>query len=166
MSDLEEFKTATRAGNFYETFQQILKNDGQEYTRAEVKRMMFLLMFSAAGYNPAEKKLLAKYYPNLVCFANEFKRAFTDFYISEGMNYHEAKDKGNASLAVTLQQIESVIFIDCILTRLLKMGYRVFSKHDSILCKESDVPAVEAVVREVLDRELGIGTYTLKTELA
>ena len=68
--------------------------------------------------------------------------------------------------AVTLQQIESVIFIDCILTRLLKMGYRVFSKHDSILCKESDVAAVEAVVREVLDVELGIGAYRLKTELA
>ena len=128
--------------------------------------MMFLLMFSAAGYNPAEKKLLAKYYPNLVCFANEFKRAFTDFYISEGMNYHEAKDKGNASLAVTLQQIESVIFIDCILTRLLKSGYRVFTKHDSILCKESDVAAVTAIVTEELNRELGIDSYTLKTELA
>ena len=166
MSDLDEFKAATRAGKFYETFQQILKNDGQEYTRAEVKRMMFLLMFSAAGYNPAEKKLLAKYYPNLVCFANEFKRAFTDFYISEGMNYHEAKDKGNASLAVTLQQIESAIFIDVILTKLLRMGYRVFTKHDSVLCKESDVPAVTAVVREVLDVELGIGAYKLKTELA
>ncbi len=166
MGDLEEFKTATRAGVFYETFQQILKNEGQTYTRDEIKKMMFLMLFSAAGYSSAEKKLLAKYYPNVVAFAKAFKRAFTDFYISEGMNYHEAKDKGNAALAVTLQQIESAIFIDCILTRLLKSGYRVFSKHDSILCKESDVEAVTAIVREELNRELGIGAYTLKTELA
>jgi len=166
MGDLDEFKTATRAGIFYETFQQILKNEGQEYTRDEIKKMMFLMLFSAAGYSSAEKKLLAKYYPNVVAFAKAFKRAFTDFYISEGWNYHEAKDKGNASLAVTLQQIESAIFIDCILTRLLKSGYRVFSKHDSILCKESDVAAVEAIVREELNRELGIDSYTLKTELA
>ena len=166
MSDLEEFKTATRAGVFYETFQQILKNEGQTYTRDEIKKMMFLMLFSAAGYSSAEKKLLAKYYPNVVSFAKAFKRAFTDFYIDEGMNYHEAKDKGDASLAVTLQQIESAIFIDGILTRLLRMGYRVFSKHDSILCKKSDVPAVEAVVREVLDVELGIGAYRLKTQPA
>ena len=166
MSDLEDFKTATRAGNFYETFQDILKSEGQNYTRGQVKKMMFQTLFSAAGYNPAEKQLLAKHYPNLVGFTNEFKRAWRDFYIDDGKDYNTARQLGKASLAVTLQQIESVIFIDCILTRLLKMGYRVFSKHDSILCKESDVPAVEAVVREVLDRELGIGTYTLKTELA
>lgn len=166
MSDLDDFKTATRAGVFYETFQQILKNEGQEYTRDEIKKMMFLMLFSAAGYSSAEKKLLAKYYPNVVAFTKAFKRAFTDFYIDEGMNYHEAKDKGDASLAVTLQQIESAIFIDCILTRLLKSGYRVFSKHDSILCKESDVAAVEAIVREELNRELGIGAYRLKTQPA
>ena len=166
MSDLEDFKTATRAGNFYETFQDILKSEGQNYTRGQVKKMMFQTLFSAAGYNPAEKQLLAKHYPNLVGFTNEFKRAWRDFYIDDGKDYNTARQLGKASLAVTLQQIESVIFIDCILTRLLKMGYRVFSKHDSILCKESDVAAVEAVVREVLDVELGIGAYRLKTELA
>lgn len=166
MSDLEEFKTATRAGNFYETFQDILKSEGQNYTRGQVKKMMFQTLFSAAGYNPAEKQLLAKHFPNLVGFTNEFKRAWRDFHIDDGKDYNTARQLGKASLAVTLQQIESVIFIDCILPRLLKMGYRVFSKHDSILCKESDVAAVEAVVREVLDVELGIGAYRLKTELA
>lgn len=166
MSDLEEFKTATRAGNFYETFQDILKSEGQNYTRGQVKKMMFLLLFSSDGYNPAEKRLLAKHFPNLVGFANEFKRAWRDFYIDEGKDYATARKLGKASLAVTLQRIESAIFIDCILTRLLKSGYRVFTKHDSVLCKESDVAAVTAIVREELDRELGIGTYTLKTELA
>ena len=167
MSDLEDFKAAARAGKFYETFQKILgKEEKRECTRDEVKKMMFVVLFSSDGYNPAEKKLLAKHFPNLVGFANEFKRAWRDYYIDKGKDYATARKLGKASLAVTLQKIESVIFVDVILTKLLKMGYRVFSKHDSILCKESDVPAVEAIVREVLDRELGIGTYKLKTELA
>jgi hypothetical protein len=166
MSDLEEFKTATRAGNFYETFQDILKSEGQNYTRGQVKKMMFQTLFSAASYNPAEKQLLAKHFPNLVGFTNEFKRAWRDFYVDDGKDYNTARQLGKASLAVTLQQIESAIFIDCILTRLLKSGYRVFTKHDSILCKESDAAAVTAIVREELNRELGIGAYTLKTELA
>jgi len=165
-TDLELFKKSTKNGTFYEDFQQILKDQGQDYTRAEIKRMMFLLLFSARGYNPPEKRLLAKYFPNLVLFADEFKRLMSGFYEGDGKEYHIAKDKGNAALAVTLQRIESEIFIDCILTRLLKSGYRVFTKHDSVLCKESDVAAVTAIVREELDRELGFGAYTLKTELA
>jgi hypothetical protein len=128
--------------------------------------MMFLMLFSARGYNPPEKRLLAKHFPSLVLFANEFKRLMSGFYEGDGWEYHMAKDKGNAALAVILQQLESAIFIDCILTRLLKSGYRVFSKHDSILCKESDVEAVTAIVREELNRELGIDSYALKTELA
>ena len=165
-TDLELFKKSTKQGTFYEDFQQILKDEGQDYTRAEIKRMMFLLLFSARGYNPPEKRLLAKHFPSLVLFANEFKRLMSGFYEGDGLEYHMAKDEGNAALAVTLQRIESAIFIDCILTRLLKSGYRVFTKHDSILCKESDVEAVTAIVREELNRELGIGAYTLKTELA
>jgi len=165
-TDLELFKKSTKQGTFYDDFQQILKDEGQDYTRDEIKRMMFLLLFSARGYNPPEKRLLAKHFPSLVLFANEFKRLMSGFYEGDGLEYHMAKDEGNAALAVTLQRIESAIFIDCILTRLLKSGYRVFTKHDSILCKESDVEAVTAIVREELDRELGIGAYTLKTELA
>jgi len=165
-TDLELFKKSTKQGTFYDDFQQILKDEGQDYTRDEIKRMMFLLLFSARGYNPPEKRLLAKHFPSLVLFANEFKRLMSGFYEGDGLEYQMAKDKGNAALAVTLQRIESAIFIDCILTRLLKSGYRVFTKHDSILCKESDVEAVTAIVREELDRELGIGAYTLKTELA
>lgn len=165
-TDLELFKKSTKQGTFYEDFQQILKDEGQDYTRDEIKRMMFLLLFSARGYNPPEKRLLAKHFPSLVLFANEFKRLMSGFYEGDGLEYHMAKDKGNAALAVTLQRIESAIFIDCILTRLLKSGYRVFTKHDSILCKESDAAAVTAIVREELNRELGIDSYTLKTELA
>ncbi len=165
-TDLDLFKKSTKQGTFYEDFQQILKDQGQDYTRAEIKRMMFLLLFSARGYNPPEKRLLAKHFPSLVLFANEFKRLMLGFYEGDGLEPNQAKDKGNASLAVTLQRIESAIFIDCILTRLLKSGYRVFTKHDSILCKESDVAAVTAIVREELNRELGFGAYTLKTELA
>lgn len=165
-TDLELFKKSTRQGTFYEDFQQILKDQGQDYTRAEIKRMMFLLLFSARGYNPPEKRLLAKHFPNLVLFANEFKRLMSGFYEGDGLEPNQAKDKGNAALAVTLQRIESRIFVDNILARLLSSGYRVFSKHDSILCKESDQAAVTAIVRAELDRELGIGAYTLKTELA
>lgn len=67
-------------------------------------------------------------------------------------------------LAVGLQALEAAIMIDAILAKLLRKGYKVFSKHDSILCKESDAPEVLELVKAELDKVFGADGYALKIE--
>lgn len=64
------------------------------------------------------------------------------------------KQKGYNQFAITLQKKESSMFINKVLTRLFEKGYKVFSKHDSILCKECDLEAVKLLVMQVLDKEI------------
>jgi hypothetical protein len=70
------------------------------------------------------------------------------------------KNNGNEQFAILLQQRESAIFIDRILLRLVNKGYKVFSKHDSILCIASELEDVVMEVRSILTEELG--DYRLK----
>jgi len=164
-SDLREFIDLTKSGIFYDRFADLLSADsGRTYTRYEAKKMMFITLFSAHRYNPSEKQLLAHYYPSLVTWTNEFKKLSIKYRLADGLPPAEARDKGNAALAVLLQNIESGIFIDQILARLLREGFRLFTKHDSILCKESDLDRVRAIVTQELDGAFGVGGYQLKIE--
>jgi len=74
------------------------------------------------------------------------------------------KKNGKASLANLMQQAESDVFIDKILHQLYCMGIDAVSKHDSILCAESMMPTVEAIVNEMLEEH--IGKCTLSTKMA
>jgi hypothetical protein len=163
--DLREFCELTKNGKFYERFALLLGSEGKKiYTRNEAKKILFLTLFSAHRYNPEEKKLLAKYYPSLVIWTNEFKRLSIAYNAGEGKTGAEIRERGNAQLAVILQTIESGIFIDRILARLLSEGFRVFTKHDSVLCKESDLSKVSDIVIQELDQALGAGAYQIKIE--
>lgn len=147
-SDLRHFIKSTKNGLFYDQLAELMSiEQNTPVTRADAKKAMFITAFSAHRYNPRPKQLLKAHYPSLVLFMNEFK-----------------KIAGNNQLAIMLQEIESAIFIDVILAQLLESGYRVFSKHDSILCKESDLDAVSKLVRAKLDNILGAGGYRLKIE--
>ncbi|MDG2450535.1 MAG: hypothetical protein P8M34_12880, partial [Saprospiraceae bacterium] len=73
----------------------------------------------------------------------------------------EARDKGNASFAVMLQQVESVVFVDKILAECHLRGLKVLSKHDSIVCRQCDKRYVTALILRVLNKILGRNTYIL-----
>ena len=70
---------------------------------------------------------------------------------------------GDNSVAILLQLMESNIFIDKIKSELDRRGFDTAMKHDSVLCPVSQLPGVEATIREILDRELGV--YQLKIEV-
>lgn len=147
-SDLIEFQKSTKSGVFYDQFAKVLGTTlNVEIDRDYAKKRMFMIAFSNYRYSPTAKKILKQYYPSLVLFMDTFKKL-----------------AGSNQLAIMLQEIESAIFVDTILAELLKNGYRVFTKHDSILCKESDLNAVSALVRDHLDSILGSGNYRLKIE--
>lgn len=190
-SDWSEFIKLTKTGQFYEKAAEHIErskfNPGNEkadkWDRNRVKVAMFSAAFSAHRYNPTEKQILANYYPTLIQLMNEFKKLWIKKYeslaetdkkeftrLKEIRGLSDLDDKkaatklGNAQLAVMLQRIESSLFIDTILNKLLDKDFKVLSKHDSILCKESDLNAVHALIKAELDDFFGIGGYKLKID--
>ena len=161
-NDCKRFKKLTKAGKFYEDLAaKMSAADGKEITRAEAKSAMFLAAFSKHRSHSPAKKILAQAYPDLVRWMDDFKRAAIADLLAQGLPQADAWKQGDAALAVMLQSVESAIFIDGILADLLSRGLRVFSKHDSILCKPSDLDQVSAIIRDHLDAVLGIGGYQI-----
>ena len=73
----------------------------------------------------------------------------------------QARDKGNASFAVMLQQTESLVFIDRILAQCHKRKIKALSKHDSILCRVCDKHKVTKIICRVLNQLFGRFSYSL-----
>lgn len=166
------FQNSTKNGKFYNEvaragiWDQTLntKEDDIDNARREAKTAMFVALFASDRTNPPAKQALASLYPGIVHFTDAYKRNVRNELMSHGVHENIARKAGKRSLAVTLQTIESQIFIDGILARLLSEGFAVFSKHDSILCKASDRGKVRQILREELDSYLGPNGYRLKEE--
>lgn len=160
-----EYKWANVSkSNKIETLKERIKAHKELYKdiRADAKSTMFLTCFSSHLNHSEDKKRLKKHYPSIVYFMDKFKQCMTVAYKHQGAK--DYRQKGKASLAVMLQTIEAKIFIDGILSNLLKRNYRVFSKHDSIICRECDVGQVKRIVQRQLDNYLGNGCYQIKIE--
>lgn len=173
--DFNSFLNLTKNGFFYEemlkTFNDknlnnVKKSKKKKRTRDEIKKMMFMVVFSSSSYNSSEKRDFALAFPHVAKWIKEFKRACVRDFEKSGMSAAAARKKGNAALAVMLQSIESYIFIDVILKKLIESELRVFSKHDSILCKKSDVSRVLNIIKSELDEIFGIDEYKLKVSEA
>lgn len=113
--------------------------------RDRAKKAMFEILFSSHKYHSTAKTAFGQLFPVLKFITDEYK-----------------KEHGKNQLAILLQKTESRIFIDGILTQLLQKGFKVLTKHDSVLCKKSDAKAVYEFVSEFLTNE--IGKHTLKIE--
>ena len=143
--DLVQFIELAKSGQLYEFIRDHAGLPTGVKGRAQAKLMMFEICFSKHNNHTTAKAKLRELFPNLVGMIDAYK-----------------KQNGNNQFAITLQKEESRLFIDIILPKLYKAGYKVLSKHDSILCKESDKEAVERLMREELDEALG--DYQLKAE--
>lgn len=142
--------------------------------RGQSKKTMFETAFSSYTKTSESKERLKKHYPSLAHWIDTFKKISVQYFEEMERNKPKAfkelvstrkKKKpnqlGSANLAVSLQQIESTIFIDYILEMLLDYGFRVFTKHDSISCKESKSSKVKTITTGLLDLILGNGNYKL-----
>ncbi len=144
---LSRFVELAKSGQLYEYIQDNLYLSLGDQGRKEAKRIMFEIFFSKHKNYTSSKNKLKELFPFVIYLIDEFKKEF-----------------GDNQFAIELQLIESHLFIDTILNTLLEQGYTVFSKHDSILCREMDLNRVEGVVRSILDRQIGIDEYQLHIE--
>lgn len=144
--DMMHFVELAKTGQLYEYVQEMLEMPVGAYGRRQAKQMMFGICFSGWRDNRPAKELLKIMFPTVVKVMDQIK-----------------KKHGNNKIAVELQREESRIFIDHVKKELDARGYDTATKHDSVLCPLSQRAGVEAIVREILDRELG--EYQLKVEM-
>lgn len=130
--DLEAFITLAKNGKIYEYLQIKLGLSKGKTGRAKAKKMAFEMFFSGKGIRGTKKDLI-KIYPTVVNMTENYKKAH-----------------GNREFAILLQKTESELFIDCIKKELDRLGFDTVTKHDSVLCPQSQVDQVDKVVRDIL----------------
>ena len=130
-------------------------------SRNEAKKLMFTVAFSSYRYNPEGKRVLKKYLPSIITVIDEFKKNRVNELASSGLTSEESRNTGNASFAVMLQQVESVIFVDKILAECHIRGLKVLSKHDSIVCRQCDKRFVTSIICRTMNQIFGKATYSL-----
>lgn len=136
-----DFVEFAKNGGIYEYIQKELNLDN----RKRAKVMMFEICFSSHRNRSKAK--------------TQFKHLFP--ILSNTLDLYK-KQNGDNQLAITLQITESEIFIDGILNGLFEKGYKVLSKHDSILCKASEADEVYKFIKDFLTER--IGEHQLKRE--
>jgi hypothetical protein len=124
-SDAIKFITLAEDGLLYD----YMSNEIGE-TRERTKKVFLKIMFSKPGWNDVTKTKIKKIFPTIIQWMDDFKKAAGDHRI----------------LAIVLQRIESEIFIDRIYRQLRKKRFIIYTKHDCILCRESDSVAVRDIV--------------------
>ena len=164
-ADYKLFRKLVKTGQLYEHIMQVhWAETGQEITRAQAKKMMFGISFSSHRYWPEAKRIIAKAFPTIVAMMDDFKKEMIRQYSTPDLSESQARDRGNASFAVMLQQVESLVFIDRILAQCHKSGIKALSKHDSIVFRQSDRSYVAAIIIKVLNKVFGKFSYSLDVD--
>ena len=161
--DVAKFIQLAKNGKLYEFIRDNLGLKNGVEGRKQAKSMMFLIFFSKHDYRCSAKKKIKELFPTLITMIDLYKAEKRKVNKLERESQGLKDDrKGDNQFAITLQKKESSTFIDKILVMLFKRGFKVLSKHDSILCRKSDLEAVEAIMRKVLDNELGVNEFQIK----
>jgi hypothetical protein len=139
------------------------------------KKCGFGILFGTY-YKEASKttEAIRKVYPIVLEIIDKIKERFisTEYEKEKEVGYDEYKKKykkspvriGSAKFSITLQKIESIIFIDNLLKYLEENGIKVVPCHDAIMVPISQKDQAIALMESVLVKYLPYG-YTLKVEL-
>jgi hypothetical protein len=127
-NELDKLRKWTISGKFYDNFVTI------GTTRAEIKDMMFCVLFSKPSSYTKEKELFNKHFPTIAEFINDFK--INNWY---------------KNLSILLQRIEARIVLDVICPLMVKAGIFLVTIHDSWIVKTEDVNRAVEIIYSVFD---------------
>lgn len=112
---------------------------GVSLSRAEAKAQTFILMF--AQNNTMTKQPLFK--------------SFEIFFPILAAKIKEIKRNDYKKLSFILQCTESDIMVLGVMTEIMEREIRALSIHDSILCKEKDIPVVKEIITRHFEKVTG-----------
>jgi hypothetical protein len=154
--EFESFFNSVRTGTFYTDFIESLNLPNTPESRDKVKVIIFEVFFSKvtdiSKWNDKEyipygvtKTLFKSIYPSVYNFILELKKD----------NYKD--------LAITLQKLESYIFIDVVAKNLVDAGIIPLTVHDCVIVKTSDVYLASDIIdRTFLDLFGNIPTFSIE----
>jgi len=132
LKDIDNFCNLSYSGEIYTYVQDQLGLA----TRDDAKALMITILFSS-NYNPKGKK--------------EFKSLFTE--VHQWLNNYK-KEYGYRNISITLQKMESKLFIDKIYVTLKKRGMFCLTKHDSLIIRSKDL---DRVLKTIITQFKSIG---------
>lgn len=145
ISELDRYLKTTTSGIWYEELIRVfnVKHGGEgelsfEEARNLTKKVWMLLAYSKNSHLPGLKKEFAKEYPFV-------------FSVMESI-----KNKQYEQFAISLQIIESDIFINEICKELVKVGILPFTIHDGLLVPKAQGKQTLEIMSSVLKKHLGV----------
>ncbi len=149
--NFRQFESSVTQGTLYDDF---IVEYGHNISRAEVKDIMFKVMFSKN-----------KDYKNGNWFSpfSDKKKIFKSVFPHVYKSIRKLKEKDHAILPIFLQRLESYIFIDLIAKELVEVGIVPFTIHDSIIVKMEQQNSALEVMRKVFEENFGmVPTFEIK----
>jgi hypothetical protein len=132
LKGVDNFCSLSFSGEIYTYVQNQL---GLE-TRDDAKLLLITILFSS-NYNPKGKKEFKSLFPQVHMWINNFKR-----------------ENGYKNFSVTLQKMESKLFIDKIYVSLKRRGIFCLTKHDSLIIRSKDL---DRVLKTIITQFKSIG---------
>ena len=149
--NLKKFNDSVISGNLYDNF---VNSYTGVIERAEVKKIMFKVMFS--------KNEMHDNYKVFKPYEKE-KKVFESVYpfISESITMLKTKD--HVLLPVFLQKLESYIFIDCIAKELVSSGIAPLTVHDSLIVKAEEKERTIEIMNKIFMQNFNVlPTYDVR----
>jgi len=139
LKGVDNFCSLSFSGEIYTYVQNQL---GLE-TRDDAKLLMITILFSS-NYNSKGKK--------------EFKSLFPEVH---GWLHAYKKEHGYKDISITLQKMESKLFIDKIYITLKKRGVFCLTKHDSLIIRHNDLGKIMRTLESVCKKSSFSGTFKI-----
>jgi hypothetical protein len=139
LKGVDNFCSLSFSGEIYTYVQNQL---GLE-TRDDAKLLMITILFSS-NYNSKGKK--------------EFKSLFPE--VHEWLHAYK-KEHGYKNISITLQKMESKLFIDKIYITLKKRGVFCLTKHDSLIIRHNDLGKIMRTLESVCKKSSFSGTFKI-----
>ena len=116
--------------------------------RAKAKKIMFCVFFS-------KNKATTKNGWRMIPYEAD-KKLFAQVFPLIAENIHDLKNfKKHNTLAIFFQRLESYLFIDCLVSELIKEGIVPFTIHDSIIVPRHQAAQALAITKAVFLEQLG-----------
>jgi hypothetical protein len=139
LNGVDNFCSLSFSGEIYTYVQNQL---GLE-TRDDAKLLLITILFSS-NYNSKGKK--------------EFKSLFPE--VHEWLHAYK-KEHGYKNISITLQKMESKLFIDKIYVTLKKRGVFCLTKHDSLIIRHNDLGKIMRTLESVCEKSSFSGTFKI-----
>jgi hypothetical protein len=128
-NDVKLFCSLAIEGKLYEYIHHELKLED----RKQAKKIMMVVAFSSPKFNSNQKTQFKELFPNVYQFIADYNK------------------QNDGRFAVCLQNKESKIFIDGLMNILIRKGYFVLTKHDSLIIREKDRVEIQQLVKDYFD---------------